>query len=981
MRDLPYINELWDRGGPFIGEDRPNGFVTVEPSWYLNVEGNPGKLDTSRRPVRWWQRSDNSQEEKEIPNVLSIETNRSLDSDAGEATITILNTLPRYNNETESNPKVYQWGQRGALVFNYGQDSASTDIWGHERNEWFRILRPGSLIRTYQGYGGINKTREQALIDGNVALTGVWRTDSVEFNTDGNLVLQCRDMAGLLIDQHLYPPIVPAESYPLHFFPYTYETRQISNPPAPPRSIRRPLRYLDSSADRWYGANANIHGHRGSHSVDGNNTTFALSVGNSHPSREFCTDWFEYGVNEQINSINMMPWRGNYTMYVSVMENGRWQGTQTVPYNFGSLSHQPGSVDTGANIPFVAKFQVPWEQSRRYQLPRTYSAQRVRISFRNHTRTQWGPWLYRAGIREVYAEMYEASPAPMWADITGHPSGHGYWAVSEQGRIQTFGDAVNFGETGKSGTVSIEAMPSGEGYWILHRNGTVSPFGDASWYGNANIDDAVDIVAYSDYGYWIISRNGGVYSFGDAPSYGSIPGNAVRGAKVPNADGLFVVHVNGTVSALGSAVHVDDGNPASQFVDIVPRDTGYFLVRSDGEYMSFGAGSATTVWEPDQRPPIDPVAAIGSPTVGLNPVGYGTLTRTGQIGSRSEFTHLGDPASGVAQVRRPGNFSDLTEIVKLLLLWSGFWLQGGNGPSEDLAVYGNLEYTGFTPESSISADVFDKKPVIDAITYLKEITGFNFFVDQEGAVRYGSPNIWGPGNFMADGTHVNKMLQINERHNLINYLSNMTLKHERKFVTVTDGDPLSDAPGVRSYRHRAYASGSSNDYLFGVEANAQVVVPVSLTERELETMAKLIALRIRLKRRSGAATCAANPALELDDQVSIYERTSNEIFIHYVHGISTSQDFQTGSYTMDVQTHWMSAIGSDWSIRTTEDQDTWLSGEPREYLEDLTMEVMDDEIRHRATNRISDVGPVREPDVYVEALDSVDDDENGGSAT
>ena len=984
MRNLPFITELWERGGPFIGENRPNGFVTVEPGWYLNTEGHPGRLATSRRPVRWWQRSDNSQEEKELPGVMNIETNRSLSADAGEATITVLNVLPRYNLDVTSNDMIDEWGYRGALSPNYGQTETARSMWGHERNEWYRILRPGAVLRTFQGYGGHGKTREQCIADGNVVLTGVWRVDTIERNSDGDLTFQCRDMAGLLIDQSLYPPLVPAESYPLNFYPYTYDTRQISNPPAPARTARRNLRYATSSADAWYGPDASIHGHRASHSVDGNTSTFALSVGNSHPSRAFCTDFWQYTVNGQINAINLNPWRGGYTMYVSVMENGQWQGNSTVPYDFGSLSHQPGAVNTNANIPYVASFQVPWEQARRYQLPRVFNAQRVRISFRNHTRSSWGPWFYRCGIREVYAEMHEASPAPMWADITGHVSGHGYWAVSQQGRVQWFGDAVNYGSPNRSGTVSIEATSTGEGYWVLNRNGTVNNYGNAFSLGNASVSDAVDLVRYDDFGYWIISRSTGVHSFGSAPSYGSIPGNAVRGAKVPGADGLYVLHRGGTVSALGDATHHGNGTTDWQYIDIVARSTGYFLVRTDGGFVSFDAGPVNSVWETDQRPPVDAVAAIGSPTIGGDPVGYGTLSRTGSIGSRAQFSNLGSPADGVAHVRRPGNFSDLSEVVKLLLLWSGFWLQGGNTPSEEPAVYGSIEYTGFTPEAPIPADVFDKKPVIDAITYLKEITGYNFFIDQEGAVRYGSANIWASGNFLPDGTHTDTVLDVSDRQNLTNYSTATTLKNERKRVTVTDGEPLSGLPGVRAASW--VNSEGTQDYLFGLESNAMVTVPIELTRRDMQLMASIIGIRMRMKRRTASAQCAANPAIDIDDQIRIWERTTGDVFFHYVHSISTSHDFNTGVYTMDLGTHWLSG-GEAWSIQVNEARSgARVTTEAPELS--MTVEEIDNSLgfipqedRQRSTNRINFVNEVREEQVPSAALDSDDSDENGGSAT
>lgn len=967
MRKLPYIQELWERGGPFIGKDKPNHFVTVDDDWWLAKEANPGRMKANRLPVRWWQRADNSQVEREIPGIKNISINRGLTSDAGECTITLTNLLPKYDNLPDDTALIEEWGEKGGFTLNHGQDPDAVARWGHTKNSWFRVLRPGALIRTYQGYGGWadpstgtpKKTREQCIEDGHTPITGVWRVDTVAPNANGDLVLECRDMAGILIDQMIYPPLVPKGCYPLHFWRWTYATRTIVNPPAPAKLVKRRLRYVDSSADRWYGSNAQVHGHRGSDSIDGNDSTFALSVGNSHPSRPFCTDWWEYVPDGQINSFTMKPWMGGYTMYVSVMVGGRWLGAETVPYDSSPLvGRQETVVDTDAGIPYVAQFHVPWEKSQRYKLPALYKAERLRITFRNHTRSQWGHWYYRAGIREISAEAYDAKPAPTWVGFAGHTDGYGYWGMSDRGVIQAFGDAINHQnyDTGKSITakqlaqansniVAFDRNTDGGGILALTHSGWVFPLGGVTTengYGPGGpalagvMDagpDAVDICEWRDGpGYWVLRRNGQIHAYNGPPSYAFVTpghGGVVAGASHPTGTGVYVLYRDGTVAVRGDAVHLGDG-PAGDYVDITPvHDAdGYYLTKSDGAIVRIGDGAVDlgVINEPAIR--ADNTGYFGQavgtaigPTISGVPTGLTTLYSTGWIATRGDAPNLGSPAGNAAQVRRPGNYRDLTDIVKLLLLWSGFWLKGGNSSTQEPKVFGNLESTGFAPEAPFNEDFFDKKPVMNVINQIKEITGYCFWIDQEGAVQYGSPNFWESGNFLLDGTHVDELLEIDEKHNLTGFTARQTLKHERSEVAVSDGEPNAGIPGVRSEKWTQPGQVPENkiDYLRGLSVPAAVAVPVAIPAREMKLMAQLIALQINYKRRSASASCAAHPGIDINDQVRIFERTASEVFVNYVTSVSTEQNVLEGTYTMSLQTYWLGSGTTAWALETTAD--------------------------------------------------------------
>jgi hypothetical protein len=80
-------------------------------------------------------------------------------------------------------------------------------------------------------------------------------------------------------------------------------------------------------------------------------------------------------------------------------------------------------------------------------------------------------------------------------------------------------------------------------------------------------------------------------------------------------------------------------------------------------------------------------------------------------------------------------------------------------------------------------------------------------------------------------------------------------------------------------------------------------------------MAELTALFILFTYRQGTATIPAHPGLQLDDQVRIFERSTFELNIHYVSGISSKHDLASGSYTMDLTTHWLGKDpNTDWFV-------------------------------------------------------------------
>jgi hypothetical protein len=121
------------------------------------------------------------------------------------------------------------------------------------------------------------------------------------------------------------------------------------------------------------------------------------------------TDWsFEWldalTDGEPVNRIRFKPWVGNYVLYVGVMENGAWQGTQRVPYNPNAEPAYPN----GADILYTQKLIVPVSEDWfEIDLDRVYNADRIRLVFtnlQNFGRISGGD--YRAGVYEFQVMGY-----------------------------------------------------------------------------------------------------------------------------------------------------------------------------------------------------------------------------------------------------------------------------------------------------------------------------------------------------------------------------------------------------------------------------------------------------------------------------------------------------------------------------------------------------------------------------------------------
>jgi len=409
----------WEQG-KFVGDNRPITRASISKS-VLTVKNDLFRtlLFSNIYGDEWF----------EIPNIETVSINRRLGQDAATLTMTITNAEQIVTGQdldvgydgTTGHPTLrdlHEIGSPGAYTYRRGLSSpggGEPNPWGHQASNWVDVFLPNRVIKTFQGYG--TDYSAQPWDDSKLELTGNWLIDRVEINSDGSLVITARDFAKLLIEQRLYPPIIPLDNYPLRFcgpFKKEYEesttTTSVTSTPetiGTNVAVHKNSRY-DSSADPWYGYNASVYGHRASHAFDGDLSTYWISMRNSVPNAGYSYEWIDAACNsEPINRIRFKPWKGNYTLYVGVMEGGKWQGTATVPYQ---RSH-PAAFPNTSDIKYLKKFNMPsGEGWFEIELDRLYNANYVRLVF---TDLQWFGKIsggdYRAGVREFEVSGYTAA--------------------------------------------------------------------------------------------------------------------------------------------------------------------------------------------------------------------------------------------------------------------------------------------------------------------------------------------------------------------------------------------------------------------------------------------------------------------------------------------------------------------------------------------------------------------------------------------
>lgn len=275
-----------------------------------------------------------------------------------------------------------------------------------------QLLLPNRVIRTFQGYGSDNLDASGEQIppgepghvdpfsDSQLVQTGIWMIDRVVFSVDGTISIECRDIGKILLEQVVYPDMIPLERFPLQYCPPETWTEEVvvreqgepgANVVASPGA---PSGYYVTSNDVHVGRNGSIYGHVTEDAFDGSTSTYWLSVGQVDRDATWAYEYITGNTRgDKVNQVVVNTVNKGYDCYVGIYEGGEWLGTDTVPYS-GYPDYQNGAAEK-----YVRKFTISRDGDNVLNLPGTYDAEFVRITFGNLTSFSLDQFEWRAGVR------------------------------------------------------------------------------------------------------------------------------------------------------------------------------------------------------------------------------------------------------------------------------------------------------------------------------------------------------------------------------------------------------------------------------------------------------------------------------------------------------------------------------------------------------------------------------------------------------
>jgi len=437
--------------GEFVGRNRPVGRVTFVEPWIT-------RNNSTSRPGPWRSQLFNPAEPVWLENwvelsVRSISISRSIGQDAATCTLSMVNVRPgqyvRQGIDEDPFGVGYLTPYRGMATAGvstsvYGDEHAET-TWGYAPNDLSNQLLPNTLVRTYQGYGSDNFDENghprdpsdplyvSPANDSKLVLTGVWLIDRATFvgGTESPTInVECRDLGKLLIEQFIFPKMIPMSRFPLVYSPIPDTEADQNGQPA--SAGRNTARYDTSAPDQHsYYPNGAVSGHKGTDAFDGREETYWLSHSYEHPSSSDAYEWLQADCDgDEINEVYIHTVKSGYTVYVSVKEDGTWKGSNSIPYTPGDHNHNAG-------IDYVAKSVIGSSAKVKIKLPRTYKAEKVRITFHNLQEFTGLPYFpYRVAVREFHC--YMRSTAIDWNNYVFD----NFPPAAEPGQISDWSEAI-----------------------------------------------------------------------------------------------------------------------------------------------------------------------------------------------------------------------------------------------------------------------------------------------------------------------------------------------------------------------------------------------------------------------------------------------------------------------------------------------------------------------------------------------------------
>lgn len=966
----------------------------------------------------------------ELPNIKSCSWVRAIGQDTATLTMVLYNQAPLPIGDSPESGDDFE--RSGYYTPARGTGTGSSR-WGYSTNPWQARIVPDEIVRTYEGYGFDAEVSPEK--DTNLYPSGVWRIDDVDFNTDFTITITARDISSVLVDQILFPPIVPRPQYPLRYTAY----HLVDNPPVESGSVTwvNPG-YSTDSGRPYVGEGGTVYGHHGSDAFDSSDATYWLSIGNARPDQGYSFEYVEGTLpNVKCGAVKVKIWGGPYTMYVSVFSNGKWQGAQTIPYD----PHNPVSAPNGSDIAFVVTQHVNYETEVTVSLPKVYDkVTRVRVTFTNLYNSQIGEYHYRAGVRHFQASVGQVV---MTSGGTHTEGNYGDFCLDDASEILTkrgwltqaqleVGDEAlaQDPETGVASWQVIESvyrkhrkrkmleMSSRNHSSVTthnHRWLVTDQKGERKWRTTETLRTGqyiptcapVDLPIVAKYDDALVRLVAWIYTEGwslKSGGWGIAQSLVVNPAKVDAirrdlvslygdsgpmrrsrrsalvGEPLWQESVLRDLAVFKLSKFADDGLadvlpdkvPSTEFlVNLTQAQLDDFIevsVDADGwrkgTQRFFGqkskarvdafvmacslAGLATSVVKGHGQGRYESneyhtVAILRRKNVVTNALKVQEVDYEGVVWCPT-LKHHNFLARRNGQVFFTGN----TDIVKKLLAWGGFYWPNDSSlaiqtdadgttvtimpPSDDSVlgkgrVWGDFLQTGTSltavdpdnPSESVAltmdVNIWDQQPIMDGITYIKNLIGFLFFIDDTGGAIWRLPNIWSIGNWIgdtaSDAERTSTVIDIDETQVILQLNAKLSSRNVREYVYIGNvtGKLGAISAGFNPNPTGLRRVAGWTDQGFGKTDECQI-------------MADLIALRMYFQYRTDQLKIAGNPAIQMDDQVRIYERLSNETFIHYVSGITMSFDLESGEYTYTLATYWLGdAAFTDWAFKPTDFSD------------------------------------------------------------
>lgn len=209
----------------------------------------------------------------------------------------------------------------------------------------------------------------------------------------------------------------------------------------------------------------------------------------------------------------------------------------------------------------------------------------------------------------------------------------------------------------------------------------------------------------------------------------------------------------------------------------------------------------------------------------------------------------------------------------------------------------------------------------NCIATIRDVLGFNLFFSELGGIVFRSPNIWETGNYVSPITATESpngpanlgrtpdILDLKDDETILGISTTLSSRNVRETVIV--GNTVGSLGATANLKTNQLVGPFKTD----MRRLAMWTDQNFATAKECLVMAELIMLRQAFTYRTSRVRIPGMPAIQVDDQVRIWERLGASTYLNYVSGISSQLDMRDGKWTYDLTTHWLGVDPfTDWAF-------------------------------------------------------------------